>query len=401
MRIIGIVCEYNPFHKGHEYQIAKSRELVGGDAAVVCVMSGDFVQRGEAALFSKYARAEAACRCGADLVTELPIPWAVSSAEGFARGAVSILAGLGAEFISFGSESGDTVELEKIADCLLDAAVHDKIMAEMDADATLSYASAREKALFKTIGETSALISEPNNILAVEYIKAIKELGLNIKPLTVRREGASHDAPEKSGGFASASELRRMIETGEDCEPYIPEAAYRIFKREMRSGRIIDRDRMDTAVLSRLRSLSENDFETLRDGENGVGRRIFRAAGSGSTLDDIARKASTKRYAFSRIKRMCICASLGISKIGRDDLPKYTRVLAATERGFSVLRECGGGDLTIITKPAHARAMNGEIAEMSIMSANAHDMYVLAYMGKEHRNGGEDWKTGPIIVHNE
>lgn len=401
MRIIGIVCEYNPFHKGHEYQIAKSRELVGEDAAVVCVMSGDFVQRGEAALFSKYARAEAACRCGADLVTELPIPWAVSSAEGFARGAVSILAGLGAEFISFGSESGDTVELEKIADCLLDAAVHDKIMAEMDADATLSYASAREKALFKTIGETSALISEPNNILAVEYIRAIKELGLNIKPLTVRREGASHDAPEKSGGFASASELRRMFEAGEDCESYIPEAAYRIFKREMQSGRMIDRDRMDTAVLSRLRSLSENDFETLRDGENGVGRRIFRAVGSGSTLDDIARKASTKRYAFSRIKRMCICASLGISKIGRDDLPKYTRVLAATERGFSVLRECGGGDLTIITKPAHARAMNGEIAEMSVMSANAHDMYVLAYMGKEHRNGGEDWKTGPIIVHND
>lgn len=400
MRIIGIVCEYNPFHKGHEYQIAKSRELVGEDAAVVCVMSGDFVQRGEAALFSKYARAEAACRCGADLVAELPLPWAVSSAEGFARGAVSILAGLGAEFISFGSESGEIDELEKIADSLLDAAVHDKIMAEMDADATLSYASAREKALFKTIGETSALISEPNNILAVEYIKAIKELGLNIKPLTVRREGASHDAPEKSGSFASASELRRMIETGEDCEPYIPEAAYRIFKREMRSGRMIDRDRMDTAVLSRLRSLSENDFETLRDGENGVGRRIFRAVGSG-TLDDIARKASTKRYAFSRIKRMCICASLGISKIGRDNLPKYTRVLAATERGFSVLRECGGGDLTIITKPAHARAMNGEIAEMSVMSANAHDMYVLAYMGKEHRNGGEDWKTGPIIVHND
>lgn len=401
MRIIGIVCEYNPFHKGHEYQIAKSRELVGEDAAVVCVMSGDFVQRGEAALFSKYARAEAACRCGADLVAELPIPWAVSSAEGFARGAVSILAGLGAEFISFGSESGDISKLEKIADCLLDTTMHDKIKAEMDRDASLSYASARQKALFKTIGATSALISEPNNILAVEYIKAIKELGLSLKPLTVRREGVFHDAPEKSGGFASASELRRMIEAGEDCKAYIPEAAYKIFKREMRSGRIIDRDRMDTAVLSRLRSLSENDFEMLRDGENGVGRRIFRAVSSCSTLDDIAQDASTKRYAFSRIKRMCICAALGIGKIGRDDLPKYTRVLAATDRGFSVLRECGGGDLTIITKPAHARAMSVEIAAMSASCANAHDMYVLAYMGKEHRNGGEDWKTGPVIVHND
>ena len=158
---------------------------------------------------------------------------------------------------------------------------------------------------------------------------------------------------------------------------------------------------MDTAILSRLRSLSEDDFETLRDGENGVGRRIFRAVGSCSTLDDIARDASTKRYAFSRIKRMCICAALGINKIGRDDLPKYTRVLAATDRGFSVLRECGGGDLTIITKPAHARAMSVEIAAMSASCANAHDMYVLAYMGKEHRNGGEDWKTGPVIVHND
>ena len=256
MRIIGIVCEYNPFHKGHEYQIAKSRELLGEDAAVVCVMSGDFVQRGEAALFSKYARAEAACRCGADLVAELPLPWAVSSAEGFARGAVSILAGLGAEFISFGSESGNTVELEKIADCLLDTTMHDKIKAEMDRDASLSYASARQKALFKTIGATSALISEPNNILAVEYIKAIKELGLNLKPMTVRREGVLHDAPEKSGGFASASELRRMLEAGEDCKTYIPEAAFEIFEREIRAGRVIDRDRMDTAILSRLRSLS-------------------------------------------------------------------------------------------------------------------------------------------------
>jgi len=115
MSIIGIVCEYNPFHNGHEYHIAMSKKKLGEDASIVCVMSGDFVQRGEAAMYSKYARAEAACRCGVDLVLELPLPWCLSSAEGFARGAVGLLGGLGAGYISFGSECGETEPLEEIA----------------------------------------------------------------------------------------------------------------------------------------------------------------------------------------------------------------------------------------------------------------------------------------------
>ena len=168
MAIIGIVAEYNPFHTGHEYHIARSRELLGADSTVICVMSGDFVQRGEAALYSKFARAEAACRCGADLVIELPLPWALSSAEGFARGSLGLLGALGATHISFGSECGDVARLEKIAECLIDPMTNAEISRELYENANSSYASARQSVLERRLGDEAKLIEQPNNILAVE-----------------------------------------------------------------------------------------------------------------------------------------------------------------------------------------------------------------------------------------
>ena len=167
MNIIGIVGEYNPFHSGHEYHIQQSRQALGGDCPVVCVMSGDFVQRGEPAIYSKFARAEAACRCGADLVVELPLPWSLSSAEGFARGAVYLLSKLGATHLSFGSEAGELEPLETIAQTLLDPAVNGEIRQVLSSDASLSYAVARQKALETRLGELSAQLELPNNILAV------------------------------------------------------------------------------------------------------------------------------------------------------------------------------------------------------------------------------------------
>ena len=185
MAIIGIIAEYNPFHTGHEYHIARSRELLGADSTVICVMSGDFVQRGEAALYSKFARAEAACRCGADLVIELPLPWALSSAEGFARGAVGLLGALGATHLSFGSECGDVQRLERIAENLIDPAVNAEISRELNENANNSYASARQTVLARRLGDEAKLIEQPNNILAVEYLKAIYEQRLDITPMTV------------------------------------------------------------------------------------------------------------------------------------------------------------------------------------------------------------------------
>lgn len=398
MSVAGIVCEYNPFHRGHEYQIRKTREILGENTIIICVMSGDFVQRGEPALFSKYARAEAACLCGADLVAELPLPWALSSAEGFAAGAVSLLHKLGADYISFGSECGNISELEKIADAVISPEAKSLTSDYLNMYKNISYAEARQKALESIIGDSATIIEQPNNILAIEYIKAIKMLGININPLTVERKGAAHDSKDKNDGFASASEIRRMIEDGEDFSDYIPEKALEIIRREIRQGRIIDRDRIDTAMLSRLRMMKSEDFEKYKDGENGLGNRIFDSVMSEATIEDIAQKAKTKRYAYSRIKRLCVRTALNVMDTNGGKLPQYARILAANDRGLSVLKSTSK-DLTIITKPAAARKITGEIGEMSVNGAYAHDLYVLGYKAKQHRKGGEDWKTSPVIVH--
>lgn len=219
MVIAGIVAEYNPFHNGHELHIAATREKLGEDTGIVCCMSGDFVQRGEPAQWSKFARAEAAVRCGVDLVFELPVQWALSSAEGFARGSVGLLDSLGVvDYLSFGSECGSVEPLEHIAEALLDPVVNAEIRAGCGTGE--SYAVVRQRVLEGRLGQEGALVALPNNILAVEYIKAIYDLGSRIKPLTVLRTGAQHDRTSE-GNIRSASEIRTMTSVGKNVSAYM------------------------------------------------------------------------------------------------------------------------------------------------------------------------------------
>ena len=185
MNICGIVCEYNPFHKGHLYQLEESKCRLGEETVTVGVMSGDYVQRGEPAIFSKFARAEAASRCGVDLVVELPLPWALSSAEGFAAGAVAILSALGCTHLSFGSESGELEVMETLAECLLNPLTLEAVKKRMTAEPNLSFATARQLVLEEKVGERAKLIEKPNNILAVEYLKAIYKQTAAMTPITV------------------------------------------------------------------------------------------------------------------------------------------------------------------------------------------------------------------------
>lgn len=404
MAIIGIVAEYNPFHTGHEYHIARSRELLGADSTVICVMSGDFVQRGEAALYSKFARAEAACRCGADLVIELPLPWALSSAEGFARGALGLLGALGATHISFGSECGDVSRLEKIAECLIDPMTNAEISRELYENANSSYASARQSVLERRLGDEAKLIEQPNNILAVEYIKAIYELRLDITPVTVQRVGSGHDSSGGTEGEPkSASELRRMILGGERVDNYIPKNALDVYLREESLGRqAMSRQSHETAILSRLRMFGDNYYNSLPDSGGGLGSRLCRAAHEEATLDGVLAAVKTKRYALSRIRRMCLCAALGIKNGAASELPPYARVLAANTRGCEYLRVLNNAPpLPIITKPAAARQMSAERVQLFELGAAANELYVLAYRAEQERRGGQDWRSSPKIVQND
>ena len=216
MRVFGIICEYNPFHRGHKWQIDELRRLAGEEeCAVVCAMSGDFVQRGDFAIERAHARAEAAVYGGADLVLELPLPWAISSAEGFARGGVSILVATGVvDTLVFGSECGNAAKLQRAAKALLRADFPDALREELAKG--LSFAAARESAARALIGEDAAVLREPNDILGVEYCKALLQSGSTIAPLAILRKVVGHNGGAAKG-FASASHIRELLTNGEDA----------------------------------------------------------------------------------------------------------------------------------------------------------------------------------------
>ena len=396
---LGVVCEYNPFHRGHLYHLRESRRAVGEDAAVVCVMSGDFVQRGEAAVYSKYARAEAAVACGADLVVELPLPWCLSSAEGFARGAVGLLGALGVERLCFGSESGETGAIEELAALVCSETFLESVKARMRADGTLSFAAAREAAARERLGETAELLGRPNDILAVEYCKAIRMGGYAMRPFAVKRIGSGHDRSEGEGP-CSASELRHRLCAGESVEGEIPPEAERVFRRESEHGRaLLRRDALELPMLARLRSLTEEDFLALPDATDGLGQRLYRAVQEEPCLDAIHAAARTKRYALARIRRLCLCACLGVKKGMAEGVPPYARVLAANERGRASLRDISRcAQIPILTKPAAVRTLPENCAALFSLGAQAHDFYVLGRPEQTERRPGEDWRTGPALL---
>ena len=400
MSVIGIVGEYNPFHYGHKHHIAETKRLLGEDCPVVCAMSGDFIQRGEAAVYSKFARAEAAVRSGVDLVLELPPAWALSSAEGFARGAVGLLGSIGVvTHLSFGSECGEVDPLETLAEILLDPLIGADIRRELEAQEGIPFAAARQRAVAKRAGELSGQLETPNNILAVEYIKAVYEQGLSIKPVTVQRFGSGHDKISESG-HKSAAEIRRALANGADISASVPGSAYEIYRREDKLGRgPVLMENLESAMISRLRMLPDSAFAALPDAGEGLNNRLARAAREESGLDAVIAAAKSKRYALSRIRRMVMCAVLGISADMSRETPPYARVLAANARGCALLRDMEGkARIPVITKPAAVKELGAECREVFDRSSSAHDLYVLGYSAKEERRGGADWRTSPKIV---
>ena len=398
MALIGVVCEYNPFHNGHEYHLNESRKRCG-DAGVICVMSGDFVQRGEAAVYSKFARAEAACFCGADVVFELPLPWSLASAEGFARGAVGLLAALGADTLSFGTEAERIEDLDFLARKLLEPETLDLVREKQAQDATLSFAAARQAALEELCGPAARLLEGPNNILAIEYLKAIRTQKLEMTPLAVHRLGSAHDGPGE-GNKRSASELRSLLQRGRSTKDFMPAAAAAVFEKDAAMGRgTPSREVLETAALSRLRTLDASRCAALPDASDGLGERLLRAAAEEPTMDALLAAVKNKRLAMSRVRRAVLCAALGVESGMSDGVPPYARLLALTARGREILGEIKNtSGVPIITKPAAVREIDGESLRVFELGAAAHDLYALGYRAVEERRGGADWRTSPRII---
>lgn len=398
VNICGIVSEYNPFHAGHSYHIAQTRALLGTDCGIVCCMSGNFVQRGEAAVFAKHARAEAAVRCGADLVLELPLPWALSSAEGFARGAVAALAATGAvTHLSFGSECGDIRQMLSAAETLLHPDMDELIRAELQSG--ISYPAARQRAAEHLTGKPMDLLASPNDLLGIEYIKAIRRFDFPMTPVAVPRKGAGHDSTEEAV-FPSASLLRRKIADGAAIDGYIPAEAYAVFQRETQQGRgAVLPEMLESAVLSRLRMRTAEDFARLPDASEGLGARLYRAARTQPSLDAILAEAKTRRYTFSRLRRMIMCAALGLRAEDAEGYPPYIRVLSAGEKGLGILKTMQQSAwLPVIIKPAAVRELDAKAKHVFQLESDACDLYALACLAQAERRGEQDWRTSPVIV---
>lgn len=401
MKICGIIAEYNPFHNGHLYQIEETRRMLGPDTAVVCCMSGDFVQRGEAAVMDKTRRAKAAVMSGADLVLSLPLRWSLSSAQGFADGAIHILGMAGAEHISFGAEDDDVEALSEIAGLIAEKSVIDGTLATMMGSG-VSYARARERELYKRIKDRASLISTPNNILAVEYLRAVRQQGLDISPVAVRRTGAAHDGDTPDGVIASASYIRQLARGGrlDEAAGFMPPQSLEQLRQAAREGAaMLDLSRLDCAMTAVLKRCSIEQLSKLPDASEGLEHRLYDAIQAGVDLEDICGGAKTKRYAYSRIRRMLYCAFLGIEKKPAGSLPGYTRVLAFNDRGRQVLsaveqRE----DFVFITKPAAAKRLPEEERAGFELEAAASAAYDLALPGYRDLPRGREWISGPIYI---
>ena len=399
MKICGIISEYNPFHTGHAHQIVQTRTRLGEDTAIVCVMSGNFVQRGEPAVFAKHARAEAAVRGGADLVLELPLPWAISSAEGFARGGVGMLGALGCvTHISFGSECGELERLRAAAEVLLDPRMDELIRAELQSGAP--YAAARQRAAERLAGAQLRELSEPNNLLGVEYLKAIAQQDLDITPITVLRTGAAHDAAGDGESHPSAAQLRDALRRGESIRSGIPPEVYAVLARELEQGRgPVGPEALETAILSRLRFLPQEAFAALPGASEGIENLIYRAAQTEPTLDAVCAAAKSRRYALSRLRRMTMCAALGVTAADSAGRPPYLRVLAANCRGTEVLRAASAtASVPILTRPADAKTLDARAQRTFALEAASTDLFTLGFTAEDERRGGSDWRTSPVIL---
>ncbi len=329
MKITGIICEYNPFHLGHKKQIDHIRRINDDRSGIVCLMSGNFVQRGAPAIIDKMYRAKAAVLCGADLVLELPVTCALSSAEGFAAGGVQILSGF-CDSLCFGAESADAEKLLSIAKTLLSDDFRQILKQNLEQG--VSFPAAREAALAE-MGQEAYLLKTPNNILAVEYCKAILARNAPMEPMPIFRQGSYHDElPDSENPSATAI---RTLMTGDAWKNYVPKAAVDCFKNAplhtLAAG--------ERAVLMRLRTMTDLDFEALPYGSEGLWRKFMHASRREAAVEAILAAVKSKRYTRSRLDRMLMCAVLGITEADLTQPIPYVRALAFNDRGREILKQ--------------------------------------------------------------
>ena len=367
---VGIIAEYNPFHNGHQYHVEASRKAAGAEI-VIAVMSGNFTQRGEAAILDKWTRAEMAVRSGVDLVVEMPVISACNHASQFAKSGVNILQNLGADFISFGSECGDITLLRGLAEKLHQQEAYIQDAMDQAVKEGVSWPRARQEAMKAYLTETEyEALSEPNNILALEYLKYMDKAC----PVTVKREGAGYHDMEASGKFASASFIRQQMKESKDVSAWMPETV------DSHSLSVLE-TALYQLMVQKILTASAEELEQAPAGGEGLGNKIKNEIRTCSSLSSLAEKLKSKRYTRTRVQRFLAQILLGMT---RDDVAQaqdYVRVLAFNEKGGKYLKQvkkaeiCGIPIVTNINKELEYLPEIRETAEFDILAS---DLYNLA-----------------------
>ncbi len=344
----GIICEFNPLHNGHKRIIDEAKKC--GADYVVCVMSGNAVQRGELAVLDKYTRAEAAVRSGADLVLELPFPYCAAGAEYFASAGVEILSNI-CDKIIFGSECGD-IELLKSAA----KKAHSDTFRE-EYRSRLGFGEGAATAYFSMLAERGFENVSSNDLLGIEYIRASLRLKKDIDFCTVKREGAAYNESSLDGqAFPSATAIRALWDRGElDTNAHIPKMAYDVFKRAIENGELTDKSKLSSAVLMYLRLSDPKSFENAVEADGGVANRICTLAQESADIDELFSKLRTKRYTDAKLRRALLFCLTGVTREMLLQKPQYTTLLGTSAKGRKVLSTVRKNkELNIVTKPADA-----------------------------------------------
>lgn len=392
MKVAGIIAEYNPFHNGHAFLAQMAREA--GFTHVVAVMSGNFVQRGEPALFHHSQRTKAALECGVDLVLQLPSVYAVSGAQSFARAGAEILNGLGCvDALVFGSECGDAEKIVSAARLIYGEEIKPFIAEELEKGIT--FASARENALRKINHEAADIIQSPNNILGVEYAAALERIGSKITPVTFERVGAAHDSAREAGGIASASLIREKMRAGEGFEALVPEKAAEIYKK----SDIADIGEIENAILYKMRTVSAEELAKAPDVSEGIENRIISAARQATSLEELYMLAKTKRYTHARIRRIILNCFLNVTARDLQIPAPYIRVMGFNERGAQIIRAAKDtATLPVITKAADLAQLGESAQRIFSLECTAGNVYSLCMENRLPCGTEKDFK--PIIKKN-
>ena len=390
-KVLGIISEYNTFHNGHLYHLIKSKKITNAEYTIA-VIGGNFTQRGNASLIDKWSKTEMALLNGIDLVIELPLLYSISSAENFAEGAIKILDSLQiVDAISFGTETSDINTLNKFADILYNEPKEYKALLSHELSKGMSYPKARENALMLYLNDIrrfAPILSSPNNILGIEYLKAIKKYKSNIIPISIQRIKTGYNDINFSGNIASATAIRNLVLNHEynDLNRILPISSYSILKENIQKGHIVrDISNFDKIVLYKLRNMSTEELLDLPDVSEGLEYSIKKAADSCNTIYELINIVNSKRYTKTRLQRILLYALLNITKkdiqISKRSMP-YIRILGFNEKGKYIVSQLSQNKrLNLITsvKKFTDKNTNKNLQLMLQKDINATNTYTLGF----------------------